>query len=162
FPVQYVPNDVSGGDVCFNNNGGGTVQLMGYAGAVRFEFVRPGRESWASLAPAIVGRFGLVKAGWEGSWSVWLVGFLVVLAAAIEAALARRHRRRDRGHLSAAALLRAAGGHLQGHLAREHLRPSRGHARALVRVRGPHRDVHVPLRARAAAARAVDLARGRA
>lgn len=82
-PTQRVAHEVPNATVCFQNRGANTVSIMGWNGAARFEFLRPGKESWASLAPAIVSRFGLVKAGWEGSWTVWLVGFLVVLAAAI-------------------------------------------------------------------------------
>ncbi|MEX2195789.1 MAG: hypothetical protein WD844_10935 [Thermoleophilaceae bacterium] len=46
---------------------------------VRLEWVRSGSESWLDLAPAVLHRFGLGKADWLGSWTLFLAVLLVLL-----------------------------------------------------------------------------------
>ena len=47
---------------------------------MRIDYMRPGSESWFELAPAIVHRFGVAKAGWVRGWA-WLAAVASMLAA---------------------------------------------------------------------------------
>jgi hypothetical protein len=94
-PITRVRRTVAGAQVCFTNHGPGTVSLGGapalpaqvpkvggkpQAGLVRFEFMRPGSESWWQLLPTLEHRFGVGKSRWTGSWTFFLAGLLMVLA----------------------------------------------------------------------------------
>jgi hypothetical protein len=72
--------------VCIRNLGRGGLQFAGNRTAlspngsgvhapddVRLDFLRGGRESWWQIAPVVADRFGLEKAGWVGSWTMWAV-----------------------------------------------------------------------------------------
>jgi hypothetical protein len=78
-PTQTVRHSVDG-VVCVRNQGATAAVVNGWQGTARFEYVRA-RESWWGTLPAIVHRFGLAKAGWEGSWTVILV--LVLMLGAV-------------------------------------------------------------------------------
>jgi hypothetical protein len=47
---------------------------------VRIDYMRPGSESWLELAPTIVHRFGVAKAGWVRGWA-WLAAIALMLGA---------------------------------------------------------------------------------
>ena len=47
---------------------------------VRIDYMRPGSESWLALAPAIVYRFGVAKAGWVRGWA-WIAVIVLMLSA---------------------------------------------------------------------------------
>lgn len=94
-PLTRVRRTVLDGQICLTNRGPGTVSLGGaptpqaqaprvggvpQAGLVRFEFMRPGSESWWQLLPTLEHRFGLAKSRWTGSWTFVLTGLLMVLA----------------------------------------------------------------------------------
>jgi hypothetical protein len=89
-PTRRVPATVSNGDVCFVNHGSVPVTVMGYDRAVRFEFLRPGSESWWSMASTIAHRMAVAKAGWIGAWTVWPVILVVVAAMGLSAWLLMR------------------------------------------------------------------------
>jgi hypothetical protein len=90
-PTQTLRRATSG-QVCIRNNGSPPIRLAGWVGQARFEYVRPGRESWWSTIPAIWQRFGVGKAGWEGSWTLVLALVLVLAAIAGGAWLMARPR----------------------------------------------------------------------
>lgn len=48
---------------------------------VRFDYLRPGRESWYELLPTIAHRFSIAKAGFLRDWE-WLAALALVLATA--------------------------------------------------------------------------------
>lgn len=48
---------------------------------IRVDFLRPGRESWWDLAPAVATRFGVGKASFFGSWTMWAVFLLTGLTS---------------------------------------------------------------------------------
>jgi hypothetical protein len=94
-PVTRVRRSLLQPQICVTSAGPGTVQLGGapapgyqaprvggkpQKGLVRFEFVRPGSESWWQLLPTLEHRFGLGKSRWTGSWTFFLTGLLMVLA----------------------------------------------------------------------------------
>lgn len=61
---------------------GFSVQLAGrsiLSARLRYEYLRPGRESWYELLPAIVHRFSLAKAQFLRHWE-WVAALLLVLA----------------------------------------------------------------------------------
>ncbi len=60
---------------------------------VRVDFLRRGSESWWSFAPAIADRFGLRKASFFGSWTMWAVFVLVALTWVAGLLLLRREAR---------------------------------------------------------------------
>jgi hypothetical protein len=102
-PVTRVERSAQPGTVCVTQRGGAPVKIAGLltgpnpasavvdggqtAGRVRIEYLRGGEESWWSLAPTIVHRFGIGKGGLIGSWAVVPVA-LLLLAAWGAAALA--------------------------------------------------------------------------
>ncbi|MGD0452801.1 MAG: hypothetical protein ABSB69_04330 [Solirubrobacteraceae bacterium] len=88
-PVEPLSMARSGVELCFTLflNGDESAELVGerttgalaaqsrfgpLAGRVRVEYLRPGRSSWWSLAPAVARRMGLGRA-WSGTWNVLLV-----------------------------------------------------------------------------------------
>ena len=48
---------------------------------VRFDYMRPGRESWYQLLPTIAHRFSIAKAGFLRDWE-WVAALALVVAAA--------------------------------------------------------------------------------
>ena len=58
-PVREVGQLQSGLRVCVSVGGGGRTVLYGAADRLRFEWLRPGSESWLGLAPTIAHRFAL-------------------------------------------------------------------------------------------------------
>jgi hypothetical protein len=99
-PVRRVPDDVAGATVCVRNRGsravsfGGSVPDSGFQielggaplnGRLRIEYMRPGRESWLQLLPALAYRFSLAKAGLLRHWEAGAVLVLMLLAAGLAA-----------------------------------------------------------------------------
>jgi hypothetical protein len=95
-PVHPLPTTISGVELCFAFflNGEESGQLVGEpTGAARaargpagllpgregVEYMRPGRSSWWSLAPAVARRLGLGRA-WSGTWNAW---FVIALMCAV-------------------------------------------------------------------------------
>ena len=66
--------------VCVRLRAAGATVLYGAQGRVRFEWIRPGSESWFALLPTIAHRFGLGRATVAGSLLLPLAA-LVLLAA---------------------------------------------------------------------------------
>lgn len=81
--------------VCLENLGDAAVPLGGEVvppdqaartddaradGRVRFDWLRPGRESWLELLPTIAHRFGFGRSDLLGTWSLFLAGLLVLLS----------------------------------------------------------------------------------
>jgi len=60
---------------------------------VRVDFLRPGTESWWRFAPAVADRFGLRKASFFGTWTMWAVFGLVGLTWVAGLLLLRRQSR---------------------------------------------------------------------
>jgi DMSO/TMAO reductase YedYZ molybdopterin-dependent catalytic subunit len=61
---------------------------------MRVDYMRPGRETWASLAPVVAHRFSLAKASWlrHWAWAAYLVLALAAVAVAAALLLARERR----------------------------------------------------------------------
>jgi hypothetical protein len=87
-PVTTVEDTTAGATVCVRvgeaGEGRRTV-LFGTLEQVRFEWLRPGSESWLEVLPTIAHRFGLGKPLVSGWWL--LAGALLLLAAAWAMAL---------------------------------------------------------------------------
>ncbi len=99
-PVSRVADTLSNAIVCVRDLGpgrvafGGSVPDSGFlielagkplSGRLRIEYMRPGRESWLQLAPAIAHRFSLAKADLVRHWAVGAAVVLVLLAVALAA-----------------------------------------------------------------------------
>jgi hypothetical protein len=78
--------------VCFTARGG-DIDLGGWEGTARTEWVRPGSESYFDMAGTIVHRFGLGKATWMGSWTVVPVALLMLAMFALTVRLVLREAR---------------------------------------------------------------------
>lgn len=93
--IGDVPNAMLADRVCIENRGRAPLSIQGETfppeqaaridgsrgdGRVRLEWLRAGNESWLELAPAVLDRFGLGKAGWLGSWTLFLAAALVLLS----------------------------------------------------------------------------------
>ena len=104
-PIARIRRDTSA-TVCFLNQGASTAQFAGNltpvvggnnpSGArlpdvVRIDYIRPGRETWWSLAPVVAERFGLAKASFVGSWTLYAVlgAFALLCAGGIALVLSR-------------------------------------------------------------------------
>jgi hypothetical protein len=96
-PVSRVTSTV-GGTVCVSNLGsqqvdfGGSapdsayvIQIAGrpFDGRLRIEYLRPGRESWLQLVPALAHRFSLAKSDLLRHWAAPAALVLVLLAMAL-------------------------------------------------------------------------------
>jgi hypothetical protein len=86
-PIERVPRLRDGATVCVSVEGepGTRTVLYGAAGTLRFEWLRPGNESWFELLGTAAHRFGLGRALLTGPWVLPLVALL--LAGAWLAAL---------------------------------------------------------------------------
>lgn len=72
-----------GGD---RNDPGLAIQTAGYTiyqQHLRYEYLRPGRESWYQFLPTIAYRFSLGKAGFLRHWEWWAVLLLVIATIAV-------------------------------------------------------------------------------
>lgn len=98
--VARVVDTLSSGIVCVRNLGPGPVALGGsvpdpgflielagkpFGGRLRIEYLRPGRESWLRLAPAIAHRFSLAKSDLVRHWAAAGALVLMLLAVALAA-----------------------------------------------------------------------------
>lgn len=81
--------------MCVRNGGGRRIVIAGFptrraiaalvggrraGGKMRFEYIRPGRESWWALAPTVAHRFGVGKAGFIGDWTLTAAAILLLVA----------------------------------------------------------------------------------
>ena len=57
-----------------------TVAGKPFEGRIRYDFMRPGRESWFELLPTIVYRSTLAKAGFLRRWA-WAAALVLMLLA---------------------------------------------------------------------------------
>jgi hypothetical protein len=97
-PLKRVDHTVFSTQVCVVNRGPAQVSLWGFPtppklaptvdgkkqlGAVRFQFTRPGSESWWQLLPTLWHRYGVGKSSWVGSWTMLLTALLTLLGSAL-------------------------------------------------------------------------------
>jgi 4-amino-4-deoxy-L-arabinose transferase-like glycosyltransferase len=96
------------GRLCIRNRGDARVALGGaalppvtarrgetaaFSDRVAVFWLRPGTDSWWSVAPAMAERAGRLKAGWMGTWTAWTALALLFAAGVLAVvALARRSR----------------------------------------------------------------------
>jgi hypothetical protein len=95
-PIAHVSNATDGARVCLRNSGPGAITLAGalpdpgyrmqvasttIEGRLRYDYLRPGSESWLELLPTIVHRSTLGKAGLVRHWA-W-AGALVLMLLAV-------------------------------------------------------------------------------
>jgi hypothetical protein len=97
-PIRHVSLATGQTRFCLRNGGKGPIVLAGdspdpgfqlqVAGRtiedqrLRIDYMRPGSESWVELAPTIVHRFGVAKAGWVRTWA-WLAAVALMLVAVV-------------------------------------------------------------------------------
>jgi hypothetical protein len=94
-PVSHVSKATDGVQVCLRDGGhepiaiAGAVPDPGYQmqvgsktveGRLRYDYMRPGRESWLELIPTIVHRSTLAKSGLVRHWA-WVGALLLMLAS---------------------------------------------------------------------------------
>ena len=92
--------------VCVRNLGRSRVRFAGNAtpqspyasqgsgsDVIRYDFYRPGSESWWAVAPTVAERFSRVKPTWVGAWTLWAVLGVALLVGAGAIALVRRETR---------------------------------------------------------------------
>lgn len=89
-PIRQVDRLTPGLRVCVFAGAGGRTVLYGSAGQVRFEWLRPGSESWLELFPTIAHRFGLGRWNPLGSLLLPAVALLLLAAWAATARLVLR------------------------------------------------------------------------
>ena len=95
-PIAHVSSATEGVRVCLRNAGPGPIAIAGalpdpgyhmelgsstIEGRLRYDYMRPGRESWLELLPTIVYRSTLAKAGLVRHWA-W-AGALVLMLLAV-------------------------------------------------------------------------------
>jgi hypothetical protein len=98
--VRRVPDGVAGATVCVRDSGsravsfGGSVPDSGFqielageplGGRLRIEYMRPGRESWLQLLPALAYRFSLAKSGLMRHWEAGALLVLMLVAVGLAA-----------------------------------------------------------------------------
>ncbi len=107
-PITGPRTELTGARVCVRNDGKRRVSLAGepvrpvsvaagkpQRGRIRLAWYRSGEESWLELAPVVVRRFGLGKAPWLGSWTLWLAAGAALASCVLAvAAMARGSRYR--------------------------------------------------------------------
>jgi hypothetical protein len=79
-PIEPVEERAGDARVCLRLRATRPVVLYGEQGRVRFEWMRPGSESWFAMLPTVAHRFGLGRASFAGSLLL-LLAALVLLAA---------------------------------------------------------------------------------
>ncbi len=94
-PVRHVSRATYGARICLRNSGPGFIALAGDApdpgytlevdgkplGAqIRYDYMRPGRESWLEMLPAIVHRSTIAKAWFVRNWA-WAAALVLMLLA---------------------------------------------------------------------------------
>jgi hypothetical protein len=89
-PVVHQPRTAR---VCVRIEGDGRTVLYGSSGIVRLEWLRPGRETWLDLAPAVARRFGYGKANAFGAWLLPIAGLVLALAWLLAARILVRELR---------------------------------------------------------------------
>jgi hypothetical protein len=95
-PITHVTRPIPGAYVCLSDLGPGTIEITGSApdppfqmsvagstvgGRLRYDYMRPGRESWLELLPTIVYRSTFAKSGVIRHWA-WAAA-LVLMALAV-------------------------------------------------------------------------------
>jgi hypothetical protein len=105
-PLRPPRREVTQPNVCLRNNGSRPVRFAGNytplspAAAqsrgedrIRYDFLRPGRESWWHLSPTVAARFSALKPTFVGSWTMWaLLGVVAALWAGAILVLRRESR----------------------------------------------------------------------
>jgi hypothetical protein len=100
-PIPRLPYTAPGSKVCFTNEGRMTVQLIGVetpsggtvlngepkAALLTLAYRRAGEESMFALLPTIAHRLGIAKTTLAGSWTMWALAGIVLLASALALAL---------------------------------------------------------------------------
>jgi hypothetical protein len=76
-------------ELCVRNDGRQPLTLLGASELFAVDYYRAGDETWWQAAPAVARRFGLGKAGFLGSWALWLA-LGAVIASWLAAGLALR------------------------------------------------------------------------
>jgi len=95
-PVTHVSTTTAGATVCLRDEGPSPVALAGDSrdqfhtmqvdgrtvedGQLRYEYMRPGSESWLQLLPTVVYRFSLGKSGLVRHWA-WAAALVLMLFA---------------------------------------------------------------------------------
>jgi hypothetical protein len=79
-PLTPVEDSTGGARVCLRVTGGGRTVLYGEDTRMRFEWVRPGSQSWLDVLPDVARRFGWGKANIAGSWLLALAALVLGLA----------------------------------------------------------------------------------
>jgi hypothetical protein len=90
---RTVRSEIPTARVCFRNRGRATVRLAGDRTPIRFggvnpygtvyddeprvDYLRPGEETWWSLAGTVADRFGGAKTTFFGPWTMWAVFALI-------------------------------------------------------------------------------------
>jgi hypothetical protein len=105
-PIRPPRRELVEPEVCLRNAGSrrvrfaGNVTPLNAAAAqgrggdrIRFDFIRPGRESWFSLSPTIADRFAMLKPTFVGPWTMWALFGVVALLWAGAIVLVRRESR---------------------------------------------------------------------
>jgi 4-amino-4-deoxy-L-arabinose transferase-like glycosyltransferase len=89
-PVGEVGKSQAGVRVCIAVGGGERIVLYGGGGRLRFEWMRPGSESWLGLLPTIAHRFALGRWNPLGSLLLPVLALLLVATCLIAARLVMR------------------------------------------------------------------------
>jgi hypothetical protein len=94
-PIRHVSATTQGAHVCLRNVGPGSIAIAGalpdpgyhmqvaantVEGRLRYDYMRPGRESWLELLPAIVHRSTFAKSGLLRHWA-WAGALVLMLLA---------------------------------------------------------------------------------
>jgi hypothetical protein len=94
-PIRHVSTDTADVRVCLHDLGPGSITIAGAVpdpgyemqiathtveGRLRYDYMRPGRESWLELLPTIVHHSTFAKAGFLRRWA-WLAALMLMLVA---------------------------------------------------------------------------------
>jgi hypothetical protein len=94
-PIAHVSTATDGARVCLRDGGPGPIAVAGAVpdpgfhmqvgsktveGRLRYDYMRPGRESWLELIPTIVHRSTIAKSSLVRRWA-WLAALLLMLFA---------------------------------------------------------------------------------
>jgi hypothetical protein len=91
-PIERVEDTTNDVEVCVESGPGRRIVLYGQGGAVRFQWLREGRESWVATIPTIAHRFGLGKAI-SGAWLLAFAAALLLAAWVLALRLLTREPR---------------------------------------------------------------------
>ncbi len=95
-PLEPRRTEVAPVELCVRNEGARPMAFDGIhprdldadrPDAIRFDFYRPGQESWWRLAPVVAERFDQFKPPFVGAWTMWAALVLAVLLGMAAAAV---------------------------------------------------------------------------